>query len=225
MEKIAVTSTVTGTASLPEQIAEQIRDDIVRGRLAPGAHLLQVALEKKFRTSRGPVREALKLLAAEGVVAHDPNRGFFIAQISAREARQLYRLRSLIEGELLTTIQWPDRDQLAHLESLIVEIERALAAGDRAAWVRRHRAFHIALFQLSDAEVLVGECLRLWMLTDRYRSLLPGPNALGDARWAPTDERLILIALASRDRDTLVDIIETDRVRVEELILEVLDAR
>jgi len=217
--------TATATANIPGQIADEIRDEIIRGKRAPGSHLLQVQLERTFSASRGPVREALKLLAAEGLVHHDPNRGFFIAEISAAEARQLYRLRQLVEGELLATMAWPDEAQLARLEELIRDIESALAGGDRSEWVRRHRAFHIALFELSDAGTFVRECLRLWMLTDRYRSLLPGPSALGDARWGPTDERSILAALTQRDRAALIEIVESDRKRVEGLILEVLDMR
>ena len=211
--------------SVPEQIAENIRARIVRGSLAPGGHLRQIELVKEFSTSRGPVREALKLLAAQGLVAHDPNRGFFITEMSEREVSQLYRLRLLVESELIATMPWPDATQLAALEQLIEQCEDALRQGKRWEWVLRLRAFHTALFNLSDAEVIVRECLRLWMLTDRYRSLLPGPDAYGDRETGPTDERRLMDALVKRDRPALLKILQDDLHRVENLILDILRNR
>ncbi|MBC2778920.1 GntR family transcriptional regulator [Parasphingopyxis marina] len=213
------------STNMPLLIADRIRSAIVKGQLAPGVHLGQMQIAEQFTASRVPVREALKLLAAEGIIVHDPNRGFFVAAISASEAQQLYRLRHLLEGELLKSIPWPDKTQLAALETRIEELEQLLKKGDRPSWVLRHREFHKALFELSDRDVIVRECLRMWMLTDRYRSLLPGPQASGDERRGPTDERKILAALKAKDRAKLLEVVERDRQRVEQLILEVFANR
>src|SRR5689334_1338621 len=99
-----------GAASLdmPAAIADEIRSLVTRGVLAPGLQLRQTDLAERFSASRVPVREALKLLTAEGVVTHDVNRGFFVTALSSDEARQLYRMRHLLETEVLSSVAWPD---------------------------------------------------------------------------------------------------------------------
>ena len=209
---------------IPTRIAEQIRAMIVRGALSPGVHLGQMELAEQFEASRVPVREALKLLAAEGLLIHDPNRGFFVATLSSEEASQLYRMRHLIEFELLSTVEWPTEAQIAEFGVMLDELEALLAKGDRAMWNVRHREFHLAIFNLSPQKILVREVLRLWTLTDRYRSLLPSPQGrLGDR--GAEDERMLVDALAKRDRERLLQAFEDDRTRVEEMLLRLLDAR
>ncbi len=65
---------------------------------------------------------------------------------------------------------------------MLDELEALLAAGDRTGWNIRHREFHLAIFNLSPQKILVREVLRLWTLTDRYRSLLPSPRARAGER-------------------------------------------
>ena len=66
---------------------------IARGTLAPGMRLGQTELAEQFSASRVPVREALKLLSSEGIIEHDPNRGFFVTRLSRDEAEQLFTVR------------------------------------------------------------------------------------------------------------------------------------
>jgi DNA-binding GntR family transcriptional regulator len=207
---------------IPSRIADQIRDLIVRGAIAPGVHLGQMELAQRFATSRVPVREALKLLAAEGLLIHDPNRGFFVALLSKDEARQLYRLRHLIEVELLQTVNWPTTEQVSDLSARIEELEGLLSSGQRMEWSVAHRDFHRAVFDLSPEKVLVREIVRLWMLTDRYRSLLPKPAMEGGGA---QDERDLLGALISKDRARLLQVFEQDRSRVERVLLGLLEGR
>ena len=92
---------------VPAKIANELRSLIARGTLAPGMRLGQTELAEQFNASRVPVREALKLLSSEGIIEHDPNRGFFVTRLSRDEAEQLFTLRHLVEDELLSTIEWP----------------------------------------------------------------------------------------------------------------------
>ena len=71
------------SVAIPAMIADNLRGMIARGNLAAGLRLGQRELAEKFNASRVPVREALKLLCSEGIVEHDPNRGFFVARLSS----------------------------------------------------------------------------------------------------------------------------------------------
>jgi DNA-binding GntR family transcriptional regulator len=208
--------------SLPAFVATQILDHITRGAFAPGLQLRQVDLAVKFKASRVPVREALKLLTADGVVEHDPNRGFFVSPLSSEEARQLYKMRHLMERELLLSVQWPTKAQLADFEKQVARLAAMMKGGQQLEWAEHHREFYRAVFDLSNQKVILREVFRLLRLTDRYRSL--GPRPTGEDQHV-TPERHLLKALAARDRAKLIAVFEADRMRIEEQLLGSLFAR
>ncbi|MGF6605909.1 GntR family transcriptional regulator [Paraburkholderia tuberum] len=208
----------------PAQIAAETRELINRGTLAPGLQLRQSDLAERFGISRVPVREALKLLAAEGIIEHDPNRGFFVTPLSSEEARQLYRMRTLLETELLSTVEWPAPAQLKSLKALLAKLDELLRAGDRESWIRCHRAFHDAIFDLSPDKVLKREALRLLRLTDRYRALAADVAAQRDHRNAKID-LLLVKALETKNRDLLLATYDQGRTMVLGSLMAVLAAR
>src|SRR6202043_1796297 len=84
--------------SLAEDAVELLRHEILSGRFRQGEHLVETKIAQQLRVSRGPVREAFKLLRAEGLVKEEPRRGMFVVSLSARDAREIYELRAAIEG-------------------------------------------------------------------------------------------------------------------------------
>lgn len=216
------------SANIPDRIASEIQALINRGTLSPGVHLGQAELADRFSTSRVPVREALNLLAAKGSLSHDPNRGFFVAPLSSDEARQLYRLRHLLEVELLATIEWPNKNQLTTLQALFKQLELLLSNDARQEWAQKQREFHLAVFGLSPNKLILREVIRLWMLTDRYRSLLLmtlRPKGNTKMPLGSEEERMLLDALAKKDRKRLLTVYDEERTHVEELLLGVLMER
>jgi DNA-binding GntR family transcriptional regulator len=212
------------SAGIPAHIANQIRALIARGALSPGVRLGQQELAERFRASRMPVREALKLLSAEGIIVHDANRGFFVAELSSDEARQLFKLRHMVEDSLLATIRWPNDEELRELNRRADELEKLLNSGDRSTWWTRHRDFHRMIFDLSEEKVIVREAMRLWTLTDRYRSLLPLPQRPSAER-ALVKKHELVQALADHDRRKLIRVRSDRRQDFERLVLDVLESR
>lgn len=208
-------------SDLPAVIADEIRALVTRGVYAPGLQLRQTDLAERFGASRVPVREALKLLTAEGVVDHDPNRGFFVTGLSSDEARQLYRMRHLLETEVLSSVAWPTPEQMAQLNEHVDKLEKLMKEGNRAEWAVQHRHFFRSIFELSPQKVLVQEVLRLLRMTDRYRSLTP----IEPSQSKVTSERNMLKALTARDRPRLLRVFEEDRSRIESSLVGTLVAR
>ncbi len=209
---------------VPAKIADELRSLIARGTLAPRMRLGQTELAEQFNASRVPVREALKLLSSEGIVDHDPNRGFFVTQLSRDEAEQLFALRHLIEDELMRTIEWPDEEQLEELEASAERLEALLDSGDRSSWWDEHRGFHKAIFDLSPKKTIMREAMRLWALTDRFRALLPLPRRPSEERKVVNKHSLIS-ALRARDRKKLIAARRSRREAFERLLLDTLEAR
>lgn len=86
------------SAPLREQVTDFLRDDIVAGNLEPGTRLVELSLATRFRVSRPVIREALRQLAAEGLVESVPNQGTVVKELTLEEARDLYEVRGSLEG-------------------------------------------------------------------------------------------------------------------------------
>ncbi len=209
---------------VPSTIASQLRGMIAAGVYAPGMRLGQTELATQFESSRVPVREALKMLSAEGLVEHDPNRGFFVARFSSSEARQLFKLRDLIENELLNSIEWPSKEKLAEIRTRGKELEQLLNSGNRTEWWKRHREFQETIFDLSPNKIIVREAIRLWSLTDRYRALAPLPRRPSAERDI-VNKTDIIQALAKKDLATLLKARAKRRNAFKMQVLEILEDR
>lgn len=206
----------------PVHVANAVRDAIGTGALPAGVQLRQEDLATRFGVSRVPVREALKILAGEGIVTHRPGRGFFVAEQSSDEMRQLYTARRLLETEVLRTLRWPTEAQIADLRRRLAELTRAAKAQDVARWSKLHRDYHRAIFELSPDGFLVSEVMRLWALTDRYRSLLAQEYLDEDAM---AGEQALLDLLIARDRKGLLANLKAERARIEKTLRRLLAAR
>lgn len=212
------------STGVPFKIADELRSMIARGTLSPGMRLGQTELATQFNASRVPVREALKLLTSEGIVEHDPNRGFFVTRLSRSEAQQLFLLRHLVEDELMKSIEWPDEKTIQDLIASAERLEDLLDKGNRQAWWIEHRAFHARIFGLSAQKIIMREAMRLWALTDRYRALLPLPRRPSEEREVVNKLELI-DALRAQDRDRLITTRRERRDGFAQLVLEMLEAR
>src|SRR5262245_62073768 len=106
------------TLSAPPSVANALRDAILQGDLSPGEQIRQAEWAERLGTSRIPVREALKALAAEGLLSHDHNRGYFVIRFGADEMAQIYLLRRLLETELLRSLVDPPPTAFAALRAV-----------------------------------------------------------------------------------------------------------
>jgi DNA-binding GntR family transcriptional regulator len=209
---------------MPSAIAEKVRELVVRGSLSPGEHLGQAELAERFDVSRMPVREALKLLVADGVVSHDPNRGYFVTRLSREEAVQLYKMRRWLEAQLLETMAWPTSKQLSAIRTKLDEVDGYLLASEWQKWMVGLNELRRSIFDLSTERFILQEALRLWTLTDRYRLLMPPMARVEDER-SGSSERALLDAMEARDRLALLAAYHHDRDRIEAILLESLNQR
>ena len=93
------------TWTLPEQIANRLGEDIIRGVFVPGQPLMEIMLaETYFRVSRGPVREALRILESEGLVQIRPRRGAIVAELSASDIKEIFNVRAVLYGFVVSEL-------------------------------------------------------------------------------------------------------------------------
>ncbi len=157
--------------SLVDRVTEELHRAILNGDLAPGSTVSIVDLCARFDISHIPVREALRRLESEGVVSLRPGRSALVATVTPDELRNIYRLRKLVESDLINRAgQEMSAQRLEQAEDALaeyVQVER-----EPAALAAKHHAFHEAML----ADVL-GSADRkvlylLWKASDRYLHLL-----------------------------------------------------
>jgi DNA-binding GntR family transcriptional regulator len=132
--------------SLAEDAADRIREQILNGGFRQGEHLVETRIAQELHISRGPVREAFKLLRAEGLLQEEPRRGSFVVRLAPEDVRGIYGLRAAIEGRAATMVATAaDGDVLARLGGLVDAIDRAVAAGEATEVFAADLAFHTDL--------------------------------------------------------------------------------
>jgi GntR family transcriptional regulator of gluconate operon len=143
--------------TLAERSAELIRERILGGDFASGERLVEAKIAEQLGISRGPLREALKQLAAEGLVREEPRRGTFVATPTADDVRDVYDLRAAIEGRAARlVIANGDLASLENLRRAVDAIRAAAEAGDLQKLVRADYEFHETLCRVSGNRRLHG---------------------------------------------------------------------
>ena len=160
------------SAPLATQVSERLREDLLTRSLLPGQQIVQEALAEQYGVSRVPLREALKELETEGLVTHEPHRGYFVTELNTAEMAEVYTIRALLEAEAIRrACQNLSDSDLARIEELRIAVEVSLATQDLESIASANRAFHFAIFDACELPRLVRLLRTLWDATDAYRSL------------------------------------------------------
>jgi DNA-binding GntR family transcriptional regulator len=143
--------------TIPEQIVDQLRKDILAGILQEGTPLREQELSERFGVSRGPVRAALQQLAAEGLVVAVPNVGVRVAPYPREEVFPvIIQMRQLIEECILSLIcEQLSADLIHHLEEVLEKLRTACDQADMPAVQALDRAFHSTLVESYGEQRLV----------------------------------------------------------------------
>lgn len=137
-------------SALYQEVAERLRSRIFAHELAPGAWIDEQALAESFGISRTPMREALKVLAAEGLVTLRPRRGCYVTEVTERDLDEIFPVLALLEGRCAYEAARKARGpELKRLEALHDRLERAGAAGEADAYFQANQDFHLALQELA----------------------------------------------------------------------------
>ena len=142
------------TYSLVELAVERLRRDILSGRTDPGERLVEEQLTKRLGISRAPLREAMRLLAQQGLVEHIPRRGARVATLSDDDVRELYEVRDVLERHAVAAI--PADADLTALRMALDAMRTATTADDRLELANAHRRFHVEVVRLGGNRQLAG---------------------------------------------------------------------
>jgi DNA-binding GntR family transcriptional regulator len=180
---------------LPRSIAEQLKQLIYAGEFKAGDRLNEAALAVRMGTSRGPIREAIRILAGTGLVTPVVNRGVFVRKVSIQEMLEIYDLRALVFGFAAERACEHITDaQRSRFERLLEGMDRAAQAGDSNLYYDLNVQFHELVLVLSNSS-------RAHQLYDSYVKELhlyrrQNFNAPGNMRRSNVEHRRIFEAIS-----------------------------
>lgn len=140
--------------SLSRIIARQIATDIFNEKLLAGQQIIEDRYAEDFGTSRAPVREALYLLAIEGLIERVPRRGAYVKRYTKQDIKDLYEIRLSLELMAINRIQFPIEEYKVHqMDKIIESLEKATRERDQERYTQLNNEYHVQLVTLSRSEV------------------------------------------------------------------------
>jgi len=193
-----------GTSLSPKalyvEVAERLRQRIFKRELEPGSWIDELRIAEEYGISRTPLREALKVLAAEGLVTMKVRRGAYVTEVSSSDLADVYHLLSLLESDAAGVVATRATDaELAELQALHAALEEAALPGmaNADAFFALNERFHMRLLEIANnrwRDQMVAD-LRKVMKLNRHNSLLK----TGRIQESLAEHRAIMAALAARD--------------------------
>jgi DNA-binding GntR family transcriptional regulator len=191
---------------LADQVKERLLEDILSGRYSPDSRIVETQVARELGTSQAPVREALRGLAAIGVVEITPFRGARVRRQSRRELVEAYLVRSALEGlgARLAVPRMTDAD-VAELAGYVEAMQAAAGVGDGHAVAEADARFHGRIVEIADNQTLEKAWRSLEPFSRTYITLVvPG----ADPQWSADLHTPILAALRERDAERVVAALE-----------------
>ena len=186
--------------ALYEEVAESLRQRIFNRELAPGSWIDELKIAEAYGISRTPLREALKVLAAEGLVTMKVRRGAYVTEVSERDLADVYHLLNLLESDAVGVVASTATDlQIAELEALHQELENAAKPKslNREAFFEINERFHLRLLEIANnrwRDQMVAD-LRKVMKLNRHNSLLKS----GRIEESLNEHRAVMSAVSARN--------------------------
>jgi DNA-binding GntR family transcriptional regulator len=198
--------------TLWQRVHEHLRTEIQEGRLEPGTELIEVALAEQLGVSRGPLREAIGRLAAEGLVTVSPRRGAVVRSLSKEEFLELYQVREALErmAVQLAVPRLTD-EQFEGLAALNDEMEAHAARNKVEAFFEANLAFHARLLEASGNGRLQEQYRQLLGQLGRYR--LRSLTLRGNIQRSVTEHKAILRAAKRGDAERAAQLM-AEHIRV-----------
>lgn len=206
-------------SSLHDQVAATLREQIFAGTLAPGSFVDEVALCESLKISRTPLREALKVLTAEGLVRHEPRRGCFVNEVTEQDLDEIFPVIALLEGRCAHEAARNASDaDLAALETLHERLQKAARGKRIVDYYDTNFAIHEAIITLANNRWLaqvIGDLRKILKLA-RLQQL----HAPGRLEQSLREHMAVFAALKARDCEGAEAAMRTHLTRQREALRE-----
>jgi DNA-binding GntR family transcriptional regulator len=199
--RVPQASQVQPKPSVVDHVVEAIRDRLQSGDYAPGHHLVESEVTREFGVSRGPVREAFRRLAAQGLLSNEHNRGFRARRLSRQDVVSLYQAREVLEGlgARLAATHIGEADYRARLRALLKDMGVAIQSADVDNYYHLNEALHGLIIEMSGNTYLLTmvDQLRIPAMRLQFRQR----NQLERSRRSHEDHKPLIQAILRGEQD------------------------
>jgi len=207
--------------SLHDEVAATLREQIFDGTLSPGSFVDEVALCERLSISRTPLREALKVLTAEGLLRHEPRRGCFVNEVTERDLDEIFPVIALLEGRCAYEAARNASDaELNELDALHERLVRHAKVRRINDYYATNHIIHEAIIKLADNKWLaqvIGDLRKILKLA-RLQQL----HAPGRLDQSLSEHLAVFAALKARDSEGADAAMRTHMTRQREALREVM---
>jgi DNA-binding GntR family transcriptional regulator len=210
--------------SLPLDLADELRERILKGEFADGAVLRQEALAERYGVSRLPVREALRLLEGEGLVKLRAHHGAVVATLSPAQINELYDLRAMLEKDLIVRAVPNMRPEDAdYADRVLSQLDNAFAGEAIHTWGELNIEFHRSLYLPSGRERTLALAQSINMLTERYTRIML--SLTRDFEVAQSEHRKLLELYKEGRAAEAGSFVERHILNAKKALMEAMNAR
>ncbi|MDB5847533.1 MAG: GntR family transcriptional regulator [Rhodoferax sp.] len=205
--------------SLHQEVADTLRERIFSGELAPGSFLDEVALCERLEISRTPLREALKVLTAEGLLRHEPRRGCFVNQVTEKDLDDIFPVIALLEGRCaFEAARNATEADIAALTTLHERLQGHAKAGRITDYYATNFTIHEAIITLADNRWLALSIADLRKILKLAR--LQQLHAPGRLKQSLAEHLAVFAAIQARDSEGAEAAMRTHLTRQREALRE-----
>lgn len=197
--------------TLSEMVLRSLREDLIKGRFEPGDPVRVDQIAAEFGVSALPVREAMRVLLAEGRVQYTSHKGYRVTALTTADVEEIFLMCGVLEGEALRRgVPLLEDAGVARMQDLLAQLESPAETASVWDIAASHQDFHFVPIEYAGLNRMQSELRRLWDHTDHYRALY----LFGDAELMETmntEHREIAAACADRDAERVVALTDAHR--------------
>jgi len=156
ISQLKIKTDLSATRLMSEEIADILRKNIISGNINPGEKVNEYQVAKLLNISRPPIREAFRLLAAEGLITLVPRKGAFVSKLSIREVKEIYEMKSMMESfAVRLAIPIINEKEVSKLDSINNSMKEKIKQNNFKAILKLNIEFHRKMIEMSKNEKLI----------------------------------------------------------------------
>ena len=198
ISQLKIKTDLSAVKLMSEEIADILRENIISGNLNPGEKVNEYQVAKLLNISRPPIREAFRTLATEGLITLVPRKGAFVAELSMREVKEIYEMKSMMES-FANRLAIPNSDEkeISELDSILNLMEEKIKENNFKRIQRLNIEFHRKMIQMSKNQKLIYFYESIVLPIRKYQRL--GLSAPTSWEVSLKEHRGIVQAIKSKD--------------------------
>lgn len=198
ISQLKIKTDLSVTRLMSEEIADILRENIISGNLNPGEKVNEYQVAKLLNISRPPIREAFRLLTAEGLITLVPRKGAFVSKLSVQEVKEIYEMKSMMESfAVRLAIPIVDEKEVSKLDSINNLMEEKIKQNNFKAILKLNIEFHRKMIKMSKNEKLAHFYESIVLPIRKYQRI--GLSAPSSWKTSFKEHRNIVEAITSRN--------------------------